>query len=93
LIGITVKAVGDLSCHNNLLTSLEGCLRVEGGGVDCCRNEISTLEHYRLEDGNLSCLNNKLHVLSKNAFIPCERRTSIFLKYQNYYDVWIISLI
>jgi hypothetical protein len=55
------RVTGDFLCHNNELTSLEGCPTEIGGGFWCDNNLLTSLEGCPTEiGGSFWCHNNKL---------------------------------
>jgi hypothetical protein len=78
-------------CNENNLTSLEHCLNKIGGDFNCDDNKLTSLVYYPREVvGNNNIHNNpmpnKFRELLSNL---TEYEKKIFLKYQNYYDVWL----
>jgi hypothetical protein len=55
------RVTGDFLCHNNKLTSLEGCPREIGGSFWCYNNKLTSLEGCPTEIGrDFSCSYNQL---------------------------------
>ena len=55
------KISGNFLCHDNHLTSLEGCPSQVGGHFYCHYNQLTSLEHCpSYVNGDLVCRNNKL---------------------------------
>jgi hypothetical protein len=58
-----VKVIGNFSCTNNELTSLEGAPFYVGGDFNCANNQITSLKHAPQYAGGFGCDNNRLTTL------------------------------
>jgi hypothetical protein len=73
------KVSGNFWCHNNQLTSLEGCPNTVGGNFRCYNNQLTTLEGCpRTVGGNFWCDVNQLTTL--------EGLTDVFIGVYFIYD-------
>jgi hypothetical protein len=85
---------GDFICYYNALTSLDGCPTKVGGDFYCSYNQLETLQHCVKEvGGHFTCGGNDLIIIVSSILDTLSRKEmQLFLRYQNYYEVWSPSL-
>ena len=92
------KVTGYFSCHNNQLTSLEGCPQTVGGHFYCHNNQLTTLKGGPQKvGGNFYCHNNQLYGLdylpvAKEYYLGGNPIFQIFkhFKWVEFYEVYIL---
>lgn len=82
------KVTGDFHCHQNKLTTLEGCPKVITGNFTCSSNHLTSLKHGPVKVGrHYGCNNNLLTSLEHcpeviNGFFDCEDNKLVNLDFK-----------
>ena len=79
--------IGDFNCHDNKLTSLEGCPQIVNSGFNCSKNNLTNLEGCpQIVNSSFNCSNNNLKSLKDcleiiNGSFNCNVNDLISLEY------------
>jgi hypothetical protein len=91
LNGCPITVGGIFDCSDNLLETLEGCPITVGADFYASSNNIWSIEHCPTEVGGGIYLHGAQ--LEDNLMNLSEDELIIFVKYQQYYDIWSNGLL